>query len=147
MLRLPRRRSGVIVTRYTRELASGHYRLLLVCVAVMTLHLWEDAIVHEEGGADLASKAEGVASALAMFLVAAALYPLLWRWARPILVAFFGVIGLLGGVQQHVSDAIDGNAAGGDYTGFLFALAGLVLLGLAAKLAYDLVRARGGASA
>ena len=134
-------------SRYRRELATWHYRLLLVCVGVMTLHLCEDALVHEEGGADVGSKVEGVASALVMFLVAAALYPLLWRWARPILVALFGVIGLLGGWQQHVSDAIDGRAAGGDYTGFLFMLAGIVLLALAAKLVLDLVRARPTAAA
>jgi hypothetical protein len=37
----------------------------------------------------------------------------------------------------HVRDVLDAKAAGGDYTGTLHALAGLVLIGLALKLALN----------
>ncbi len=45
-------------------------------------------------------------------------------------------------LAAHVTDVLDGDAAGGDYTGTVFALAGLVLIGLAVKLAVDSVRDR-----
>ena len=71
----------------------------------------------------------------------AVLYPLLRR-VRPALVAFFGMLALTGGWPAHVTKALDGDAAGGDYTGVLYALAGIVLIALALKLILDLLRAR-----
>jgi hypothetical protein len=52
------------------------------------------------------------------------------------------LLALSGGWRAHVTDALDGDAAGGDYTGVLYALAGIVLIGLALKLAVDLLRGR-----
>jgi hypothetical protein len=61
---------------------------------------------------------------------------------RPLLVLAYGALALLAGWRAHVTDVLDGDAAGGDYTGTVFALAGLVLIGLAVKLAVDAVRDR-----
>ena len=133
--------------RYARELANGHYRVFLACLAVTLLHLSDDALVQEEGGSALSSKLSGVGSALFLVVVGAALYPLLWPRVRPVLVALYGLLALVAGWRAHVTHALDEGASGGDYTGILYALAGLVLLGLAAKLAFDIVRERRAAPA
>ena len=65
-----------------------------------------------------------------------------WRWARPLFVLAFGALSLVGGSRAHVTDVLNGDAAGGDYTGTVFALAGLALIGLAVKLAADTWRGR-----
>ena len=127
-----------MVARYTRELASGHYQVFLACLAVMLLHFGDDAFVQEESGSDLGSKLGAAAVALVLVGVGAALYPLLGRRVRPVLVALYGLLALGGAWQAHVSNALDDGPAGGDYTGFLYALAGVVLLGLAVKLAVEL---------
>ena len=61
---------------------------------------------------------------------------------RPLFVLAFGLLAFLGGWRAHATDMLDGNAAGGDYTGTVYALAGLVLIGLAVKLAADAFRGR-----
>jgi hypothetical protein len=79
---------------------------------------------------------------LLLAALGAALYPLLWRGVRPLLVLAYGALALVAGGRAHVTDVLDGDAAGGDYTGTIFALAGLVLIGLAVKLAADRWRGR-----
>jgi hypothetical protein len=133
--------------RYTRELASGHYRLFLACLAVMLLHFCDDAFVQEESGSGLGSKLAAAGLGLLLVAVGAVLYPLLWRRVRPALVALYGLLALGGAWQAHISHALDEGASGGDYTGFLYALAGLVLLGLAGRLALEIVRRRPAAPA
>jgi hypothetical protein len=108
----------------------------------MFLHLAEDALVHKESGSSLAAQVGATALNLLLAAVGAALYPLLWRRARPLLVLAYGALALVAGWRAHVTDVLNGDAAGGDYTGTLFALVGLVLIGLALKLAADSVRAR-----
>jgi hypothetical protein len=128
--------------KHRRELASWPYRVFLVGLAVMFEHLLEDAFVHEESGSSAGAKLGAAALALVLVVVGAAIYPLLPpRW-RPLFVLPFGAIALLGGWQAHVSDALDRGASGGDYTGFLYALTGLVLIGLALVLAATALRAR-----
>jgi hypothetical protein len=128
--------------KYRRELASRHYQVFLVGLAVMLAHLFEDALVHKENGSSLGAQAGSAGLALLLAAVGAALYPLLWRSVRPLLVFVYGVLALLGGWQAHVSDALDDRASGGDYSGIVYALAGLVLIGLAVKLAVDSLRPR-----
>ena len=108
----------------------------------MLLHLCEDAFVHKENSSSLGAQLGSAALALLLVAVGAALYPLLWRRVRPLFVLFFGVLALLGGWQGHVSHALDEGASGGDYTGIVYALAGLALIGLALKLAADSLRGR-----
>ncbi len=128
--------------KYRRELASWHYRLFLGGLAVMLLHLTEDALVHKENGSSLAAQLGSTALTLLLVAVGAALYPLIWRRVRPLLVLAYGALALLGGWGAHVTDTLDGDAAGGDYTGTVYALAGLVLIGLALTLAADSLRGR-----
>ena len=128
--------------KYRRELATRHYQVFLGGLAVMVLHLWEDAFVHKENGSSLGAQLGSAAAALLLAALGAALYPLLWRRVRPLLVLAFGALALLGGWLQHVTDALDEGPSGGDYTGTVYALAGLVLIGLAVKLAADSLRDR-----
>ena len=128
--------------KYRRALGDGHYRLFLVGLLVMLVHLTEDALVHKENGSSLAAQLGSTALTVLLVAVGAALYPVVWRWVRPILVLAFGVLAVSGGWGAHVTDLLDGEAAGGDYTGTLYALAGLVLIGLAVKLAVDNLRRR-----
>jgi hypothetical protein len=127
--------------RFKRELASRPYRVFLAALAVMLAHLLEDALVHKENGSSLAAQLGSSALTLLLVAVGAVLYPLLRR-LRPILVAFYGLLALSGGWRAHVWDALDGDAAGGDYSGVLYALAGIVLIALAVYLALDLLRGR-----
>ncbi len=128
--------------KYRRELATWEYKLFLVALVVMFLHLMEDTYVHEESGSSVGAKLGATVVVLLLAAVGAALYPVLWRRVRPLLVLAYGALALLAGWRAHVTDVLDGDAAGGDYTGTVFALAGLVLLGLAVKLAVDAFRDR-----
>ena len=130
-----------------RELANRHYQVFLVGLAVMLVHLCEDALVHKENGSSIAAQLGSTALTLLLVAVGAVLYPLLWRGVRPLFVLAYGVLAFLGGWRAHATDALAGDAAGGDYTGTLYALAGLVLIGLALKLAFDSLRARRSAPA
>jgi hypothetical protein len=126
--------------KYRRELANRHYQVFLGGLSVMIEHLWEDTFVHKESGSSLGAQLGAGALALLLVAVGVVLYPLLWPRVRPLLVLAYGLIALIGGWQAHVSDALDEAASGGDYTGVLYALAGLVLTGLAVKLAADSLR-------
>ena len=128
--------------KYRRELATWEYKLFLVALVVMFLHLTEDTLVHEESGSSVAAKLGATVLNLLLAAVGAALYPLLWRRVLPLLVLGYGALGLLAGWRAHVTDVLNGDAAGGDYTGTVFTLAGLVLIGLALKLAADAWRGR-----
>ena len=129
-------------TRYRRELSNRHYQLFLAALAVMFLHLTEDALVHKENGSSLAAQLGSTALTLLLVAVGAALYPLLWRRVRPLFVLAYGALALVGGWRAHVSHALDEGASGGDYTGIVYTLAGLALIGLALKLAADSLRGR-----
>ena len=128
--------------KHRRELADRHYQVFLAALVVMFVHLTEDALVHKENGSSLAAQLGATALNLVLFAVGAGLYPLLWRWARPLFVLAFGVLAVSGGWRAHATDLLAGDAAGGDYTGTVYALAGIVLIGLALKLAVDSVRRR-----
>jgi hypothetical protein len=131
-----------MLAKYRRELGDRHYQVFLAALAVMLVHLAEDALVHKESGSSVAAQLGATALNLLLAAVGAALYPLLWRRARPLLVLGYGALALVAGWRAHVTDVLNGDAAGGDYTGTVFALAGLVLIGLALKLAADAFRGR-----
>ena len=128
--------------KYRQALGSWHYRLFLGGLAVMLLHLTEDALVHKENGSSLAAQLGSTALTVLLVAVGVALYPLIWRRVRPLLVLAYGVLAFSGGWRAHASDAVGGDAAGGDYTGTVYALAGVVLIGLALKLAAATLRGR-----
>ncbi len=128
--------------KYRRCLATWHYRLFLSGLAVMLFHLTEDALVHKENGSSLAAQLGATALNLLLVAIGALVYPLLWRRVRPLFVLLYGALALLTAWRAHVSDVLDGDAAGGDYSGTVYALTGLVLIGLALKLALDSFRDR-----
>jgi hypothetical protein len=127
------------------ELSSRRYQFFLVGLVVMLEHLLEDALVHKENGASLAAQIGSSALTVALVGAGAAAYPLLRR-GRPILVGFFGLLALSGGWRAHVTDALKGDATGGDYSGVVYALGGIILLGLFLLITVELL-ARRGASA
>ncbi len=131
-----------MLAKYRREVATWEYKLFLVALVVMVLHLTEDALVHKESGSSVAAQLGATVLNLLLAAFGAALYPLVWRRVRPLLVLAYGALGLVAGWRAHVTDVLDGDASGGDYTGTVFALAGLALVGLAVKLAVDAVRDR-----
>ncbi len=132
---------------YRRHLGDRHYQVFLVALAVMLEHLLEDALVHKENGSSVGAQLGSSALTVLLVAVGVALYPLLWRRVRPLFVLAYGALAFIGGWRAHVSHALDEGAAGGDYTGILYTLAGLVLIGLAVKLAADELRGRRAAAA
>jgi hypothetical protein len=111
---------------------STELRIFAAAMAVETAHLIDDGLVNPHDGAtDVSSTLISIAIAIA----AVALYGRLARPARAILAGVFGLAGLLTGLDMHVIPALQHGAAGGDYTGFGQAAAGLVLLVMAAVLA------------
>ena len=120
------------------EFTSRRYQLFLVGLAVMLEHLLEDALVHKENGASFAAQAGSSALTVALISVGATVYPLLRR-GRPILVGLFGLLALSGGWKAHVTDALNGDATGGDYSGVVYAASGIVLIGLALSAAAQIV--------
>lgn len=130
-----------MTARIKRELTRTPYQVFLVGLAIMLEHLLEDALVHKENGSSLAAQLGSSALTLAVVAAGAALYPFLRR-LRPLLVAFFGLLALSGGWRAHVWDVLDGDAAGGDYSGAIYALAGIVLILLAVFLAVEVLRGR-----
>ena len=130
------------MSRYARALRTLDYRIFLAALVVMLVHLSEDALIHKENGSSLAAQLGSTALTLLLVAVGAALYPVIWRRARPVLVFAYGLLAFLGGWRKHFRPALDEGAAGGDYTGILYALAGAVLIALAIWLAFDSLRSR-----
>jgi hypothetical protein len=111
---------------------STELRILAAAMAVETAHLVDDGLVNpHDGVTDVPSTLISVAIAV----VAVAWYGRLARPARAILAGLFGLAGLLSGLDMHVIPALQHGPAGGDYTGFGQAAAGVVLLVMAAALA------------
>jgi hypothetical protein len=116
----------------TSSMPSTELRIFATAMVVETAHLVDDGLLNPHDGAtDVPSTLISVAIAI----VAVASYGRLARPARAILAGLFGLAGLLSGLDMHVIPALQHGAAGGDYTGFGQAAAGLMLLALAAALA------------
>ncbi len=130
------------MTRYARALRTLDYRIFLAALVVMLVHLTEDALIHKENGSSLAAQLGSTALTLLLVAVGAALYPVMWRRLRPVVVFAYGLLAFLGGWRAHFTHALDEGAAGGDYTGILYTLAGAVLIALAIWLAFDSLRSR-----
>jgi hypothetical protein len=93
-----------MVAKYRRALGDRHYQVFLAALAVMFLHLMEDALIHKESGSSVAAQLGATALNLLLAAVGAALYPLLWRRVRPLLVLAYGALGLVAGWRAHVTD-------------------------------------------
>ena len=111
---------------------STELRIFAAAMAVEAAHLLDDGLINPHDGA---SDVPSTLIAVAIAVAAVALYPRLATWARALLAALFGLAGLAAGLEMHVIPALQHGAEGSDYTGFGHAVAGAVLLTLAASLA------------
>jgi hypothetical protein len=111
---------------------STELRIFAAAMAVETAHLLDDGLLNPHDGV---TDVPSALISLAIAVAAVAMYGRLARPARAILAGLFGLAGLLSGLDMHVIPALQHGAAGGDYSGFGQAAAGLVLLTLAASLA------------
>ena len=111
---------------------STELRIFAAAMAVETAHLLDDGVINPHDGA---SDVPSTLIAVAIAVAAVALYPRLATWARALLAGLFGLAGLAAGLEMHVIPALQHGAEGSDYTGFGHAVAGAVLLALAASLA------------
>jgi len=116
-----------ILTLPQRVLRHDH-AIFAAAVALQTAHLLDEALI------ETADTGDGLA-ALAISVVAVAVYGRLAVWARVLLALLFGLAGIVGGVAMHVVPAVENGPGGADFSGFAHAGAGVVLLVLAAVLA------------
>ena len=112
---------------------SCEERVLGACLLTLSIHLADDALVHP-GGAG--------AKARVALLVGIVLMPLLFavflaggRVMRTLLAAGLGLAAMAVGLAVDVPHAVLTGASGSDYTGILFTAAGIVLVGLAFRIA------------
>jgi hypothetical protein len=113
-------------------MAATELRIFTAAMAVETAHLLDDGVWHPHDGV---TDVPSALIALAMGIVAVLLYSRIGRRSRVVVAGLFGLAGLYGGLDMHVAHALSEGASGSDYSGFGQALAGLVLLALAAVLA------------
>jgi hypothetical protein len=113
-------------------MASTELRVFTAAMAVETAHLLDDGLWHPHDGV---TDVPSALIALAMGVIAVLLYGRIGRRSRVVVAGLFGLAGLYGGLDMHVARALSEGASGSDYTGFGQALAGLVLVVMAAVLA------------
>jgi uncharacterized protein len=104
-----------------------------IAVAVALLHALDDAFVHRGPGLGLGQHAVAAAIAVAATAVAAVAFPRLRPGWRAGLALAFGGLALTNGAL-HVIHIANSGPDGGDLTGALAALAGVVLVGLAVAI-------------
>jgi pimeloyl-ACP methyl ester carboxylesterase len=101
--------------------------------AVALVHALDDAFVHRGPGLGLGQHALAGLFALAAAVTAVLAFPTIRPGVRAALAFTFGGLALTNGML-HVLHVTEHGAAGGDVTGIAAALAGVVLLGLAAAI-------------
>ncbi len=107
--------------------AAGETRVVAVATALALVHAVDEALVHRERGVGVGQHALAALAALAVGLAGVAAFPLLRPGLRAAVALVFGVLALVNG-GLHVLHAITQGPAGSDWTGFLAAAAGAVLL-------------------
>jgi hypothetical protein len=110
-----------------------------IAVAVALLHGLDDAFVHRGPGLGLGQHALAAAISVAAAVAASVAFPRLRPGWQAGLALAFGGLALTNGVL-HVAHIADSGPDGGDLTGALAAIAGIVLIGLAVAIPW---RARG----
>jgi fermentation-respiration switch protein FrsA (DUF1100 family) len=117
------------------RLASARPDVLVFsgAVGVMAVHAAVDAFVAPEPGTGAGDHLLRGAATLTLLALAAAAYPRLRAGARAAVAAVLGVLALVGAALA-IADARAVGARGEDWTGFLLAPVGLVLLALAVTL-------------
>ena len=109
-------------------LTPQHQRTIaLIAFAVLALHVLDDAIVESEHGSSLGARLGASAFAIGLMGGGALTFLRARQAVRGLIAIVYGLLALSGGVSAHVAHIIDEGAAGGDYTGALYALTGLTL--------------------
>ena len=114
-----------------------------VAVAVALVHALDDAFVHRGAGLGVGQHALAAIIALAAAAAGVLAFPSLRPGLRAALAFTFGGLALVNGAL-HVSHIEKYGAAASDVTGALAAVAGIVLLGLAAAIPWRHRGERGG---
>ena len=112
---------------------SGEALVFSVATVVALAHGLDDAFVHRGPGLGLGQHALAGLIALVAGIAGLLAFPSLRPGLRAALAFAFGGLALVNGMT-HVIHIQQHGAAGGDVTGALAALAGVVLLGLAAAI-------------
>ena len=128
--------------RHRRALGDRHYQVFLAALAIVFLHLTEDALVHEENGESLGAKLGAVVLNLVLLALGAGLYPRVWRRVLPLFVLAFGLLAFVRGGRAHVSDLLAGDAGPGAYSRPSHPRAALARIALALTRAPDAVPGR-----
>jgi esterase/lipase len=110
-------------------------RVFTVAVALLLVHAMDDAFVHRGAGVGASQHALAALIAVVAGVGGVLAFPVLGPYPRAALAFVFGVLGLVNGAL-HVVHAARFGPAGGDVTGILAAAAGLMLIALAAVLAW-----------
>jgi uncharacterized protein len=97
--------------------------------AVIALHVLDDSFLQPQRGTSAADHLAGGLVPVAALAAAAVAYPRVRAGVRGALALFFGLFGLIVGIEA-VYDTAGAGATGDDYTGLLAIGAGLALLGL-----------------
>jgi uncharacterized protein len=112
---------------------SGEALVFGLATVLALVHALDDAFVHRGPGLGLGQHALAAALSLAAAAAGMLAFPRLRPGLRSALAFSFGGLALVNGML-HVIHIQKHGAAGGDLTGALVALAGLVLLGLAVAI-------------
>lgn len=118
-----------------QQLRRYEYPLLVFGIALASIHLVDFAFVHHSPGGTA-----DVAAALAIGVVLVIVYGRLSVTWRAIVAVLCGTYVAMQGLFGHVLHVITGNAAGADYSGFLYLAGGLMILSLGVVVAVRAVR-------
>jgi len=114
-----------------RRVIDHHLGVYVTAMAVALVHLLDDAYVHPDGPGN------GLGTGLmATLIVASGVWAFSESGAvgRVWIAAASGAVAMLGSFSTHVVPALQHGPSGGDVTGIAYAVAGVLLLGLAAAL-------------
>ena len=101
----------------------------LTCLAVVALHVVDDAFLQPEPGMSASDHLASGLLPLALIAAAAVIYRRLRPGGRAALALVFGVFGIASGVEAAYF-TMTGGPSGDDFTGWFCLAAGLVLVGL-----------------
>ena len=112
---------------------GGEQRVFAACALVAGLHLADVALIQPGGSGTLARAV--LLAAAAGTVVAVRIFAGAGRLARGFLAAFVGLAAAVVGLASSVPHALLTGLGGSDYTGVLVTVAGIVLIGLAFRIA------------
>jgi uncharacterized protein len=116
-----------------RRRGGGETLVFRAATAIALVHALDDAFVHRGPGYGLGQHALAGAIAVVAAIAGAAVFPRLRPGLRAALAFAFGGLAIVNGTM-HSNHVVRSGADGGDVTGALALMAGLVLVGLAVAI-------------